>query len=250
MGAAKGILGYPFDSGEFGVIYPPLVKDYVANDNIAFFYSLATVTQEDMWDQYAISRGEDPEGIRYEEAGTPFMQFFTATVQIYNQISEGAYFFLKKMLIPDIVNVDDGYKIMIVEEDNDDLDSIIILNEDNFINFQNALRSAMGHDEVKPPDPDESPIAARFKAKARYRDKIAAKSKQADSLTLDEIIVATCCMHQGITPLNVGELSYPGLMSLFDRLQKKEHYDIQVRAATSGFGGSMKGVKNWMKDNN
>ena len=54
-------------------------------------------------------------------------------------------------------------------------------------------------------NPDENSKVRYFKAKARMRDRVKAKSK--DSLTLGSTLASICCMGIGLTPLNIGELS-------------------------------------------
>jgi len=66
---------------------------------------------------------------------------------------------------------------------------------------------------IDAPDPNEDPRITKMKAKARYRDKIKAKANS--SLNLSSMLVAICCMGIGITPLNIGELSYAFASALF-----------------------------------
>jgi len=80
-----------------------------------------------------------------------------------------------------------------------------MINKDNYFDFQNALRRAVGEKEAEPYNPNENPKVKYFKAKARLRDRVKAKSK--NSLTLGATLASICCMGIGITPLNVGELS-------------------------------------------
>jgi hypothetical protein len=80
-----------------------------------------------------------------------------------------------------------------------------IIKEDNYFEFQNILRRACGDKEVEPYNPDENPKVKYFKAKARLRDRVKAKSK--NGLTLGTTLASICCMGLGITPLNIGELS-------------------------------------------
>jgi len=67
------------------------------------------------------------------------------------------------------------------------------------------LRPAIGEKQVEPYNPNENPKVKYFKAKARMRDRVKAKSK--DGLTLGTVLASICCMGLGINPLNIGELS-------------------------------------------
>ena len=90
----------------------------------------------------------------------------------------------------------------------------MLLTEEEYFDFQNAIREALGDKAKKPPEPEnpnENPIIARIKAKARERDRIKAKQHSKDGISLDTTLVAICCMNLGITPLNIGEMSYAAI---------------------------------------
>jgi hypothetical protein len=73
------------------------------------------------------------------------------------------------------------------------------------------IREGMGDKPVKPPepiDPNEDPRIRRIKELARKRDRIKAKQGNKDGISLDTCLTAICCMGIGITPLNIGEMSY------------------------------------------
>jgi hypothetical protein len=80
------------------------------------------------------------------------------------------------------------------------------LNKDNFFEFQNAIRRALGDKPIEPPRENEDPRIKRMKAKARYRDRI--KAKKGVGITFEETLVSICCMGIGLNPLNIGEISY------------------------------------------
>ena len=83
--------------------------------------------------------------------------------------------------------------------------------ESNFFDFQNALRVVMGDKEIPAPEPDnpnENPRIRAMKEKARMRDRIKAKQGSRNGISLSTCLVAICCMGIGITPLNIGEMSY------------------------------------------
>jgi len=85
------------------------------------------------------------------------------------------------------------------------LDELKIIKEDNYFEFQNMLRRAIGEKESEPYNPNENPKIKYFKAKARLRDRVKAKSK--NGLNFGTTLASICCMGIGITPLNIGELS-------------------------------------------
>jgi hypothetical protein len=74
---------------------------------------------------------------------------------------------------------------------------------------------------VKPPEPvnpNEDPRIARIKAKARERDRIKAKQGNKDGISLSTSLLAICCMGIGITPLNIGEMSYASIGPIMSML--------------------------------
>jgi hypothetical protein len=58
------------------------------------------------------------------------------------------------------------------------IQDLVILEEQDYFDFQNMIREALGEKTVARPDPEdpnEDPRIARIKAKARERDRIKAK---------------------------------------------------------------------------
>jgi hypothetical protein len=96
----------------------------------------------------------------------------------------------------------------------DGIEDLITLKEEEYFEFQNCIRQACGEKPVslpEPPDPDEDPRVTAIKQKARTRDRLKAKQKTKDGLSLQTCLVAICCMGIGITPLNIGEMSYAAI---------------------------------------
>jgi hypothetical protein len=58
-----------------------------------------------------------------------------------------------------------------------------------------------------------------MKAKARYRDSIKNKQDEKKGITLLTNIAAICCMKIGLTPLNIGEISYAAISPLMKMYQ-------------------------------
>jgi len=52
-----------------------------------------------------------------------------------------------------------------------------------------------------------------MKAKARYRDRIKAK-QNAKTDSLINSLASICCMGIGLTPLNIGEMSYAAISTI------------------------------------
>ena len=103
-----------------------------------------------------------------------------------------------------------------------DLSDLRYINEEDFFDFQNLVRDSVGDKPIDPPNPNEDPRIKAMKAKARYRDRIKAKSGK--GLTMLSSLSSLCCMGYNLNPLNIGELSYAAIPILVQVYQEKEKY--------------------------
>ena len=130
------------------------------------------------------------------------------------------------------------------------IDDLILIKEEDFFDFQNIIRSCMGKKIVEPPNPNEHPKLKEMKRKARYRDKIKAKNaaKSKDGASLFTILVSICCMGLGITPLNIGEMSYAAMESVLRKYQEKEKYDLDIKSLLAGADSKKIKPKYWIRN--
>ena len=134
-----------------------------------------------------------------------------------------------------------------------DISQIIYLLEDEYFDFQNAIRESMGDKPVKPPepiDPDEDPRVAEIKRRARERDRKKAKHSSKGGISLNTCLTAICCMGIGITPLNIGEMSYGAVGAIMSMMQEKEKYDIDIRSLLAGADSKKVKPKYWIRNTN
>jgi hypothetical protein len=75
---------------------------------------------------------------------------------------------------------------------------------------------------VVPPDPNEDMIVKKVKAAARRRERL--KNKKSGGTSLTTLLGAICCMGIGLTPLNIGEISYASIDIIVSLYQQKEKY--------------------------
>ena len=61
-------------------------------------------------------------------------------------------------------------------------------------------------------------------------------------------LVAICCMGIGITPLNIGELSYASIEPIMNMMQEKEKYDIDIRSLLAGADSKKIKPKYWIRN--
>ena len=222
-------LSIPFQFQNVCKIYPPKVKEILSESNYPVYKKLFFNSQEDIEDEFAEQK------IPMESVPTPLGYLFELAkdYRIKKIILEGIEFFIKEsavlLLDQQIIIIGDLKETLPKAKSVEDLR---IIDKNNYFNFQNALRRAIGEKEVEPYNPNENPKVKYFKAKARLRDRVKAKSKNA--LTLGATLASICCMGIGITPLNVGELSQAAISVIMRYYQEKQKYEIDIQSLIGG----------------
>ena len=240
----NSFLGLPFQFKHICKIYPPKIKDLLTEENYPVYKKLFLSTQEDIEDQFAENK------LPMDSIPDPLTYLFTLSQQderIKKIAIEGLEFFIKE---PVLLLMDQ--QIIIVGDLKESLSNaksvsdLRIINKDNYFDFQNALRRAIGENEVQPYNPNENPRVKYFKAKARLRDRVKAKSK--DSLTLGSTLASICCMGIGITPLNIGELSQAAISVIMRYYQEKYKYDIDIQSLIAGADSKKVKPQFWIRN--
>lgn len=228
-------------------VYPPTVKDIIADDKVGIFYRILTFSEDDIRDEFKKNKQE------LETVPTAF-EFLLANCyqdQNYRALTRLAFqkfchmdaIFLyeeKRIALCEVIDVPEG------EEP-----SLMFLEEEEFFNFQNAIREAYGNKPIKPPepiDPNEDPRIRRIKEKARERDRIKEKKGAQGGIKLETCLMAICCMGIGITPMNIGDMSYAAVGPLMKMMQDKEKYDIDIRSLLAGADSKKVKPKYWMQN--
>lgn len=246
----KYFLKLPKDFKNKCKIYPPSVKEVVENEYFSKYRYLLTITQEEIEDEFLNKKNENKE---ISTIPTPF-EFLLATSyhnKEIEQIAKDAFYFFIKEPITFLYDrkeilIGDLEEIVKNASSLEDLKKMIMITEEEYFDFQNAIREALGEKKVEPPDPDEDPRVKRIKAKARYRDKV--KAKKGMGITFGTLLVSICCMGIGINPLNVGELSYASVDSLIKTYQEKEKYETDIRALIAGADSKKIKPKYWIRN--
>lgn len=250
----KAFLGIAEDFKGLFNIYPPKIYDTLDTPNFNKFFSLFTISQEDIEDQ--IFSADEQVTINEGDIPTPY-QYITNVCKIDPQyadlIKEGFQFFTHEELtfIPEkdlflLGNLED------ILMNLKDLKELPILKEEDYFDFQNAIRAAMGQDKMEPYNYNKHPKKRKMDAKARLRDRVKAKqsAKTGKGATLENNLASICCMGIGLTPLNIGEMSYAAMSVIMSKYQLKERYDLDMKILTSGFGSNKKiKPKYWMQEN-
>lgn len=241
-------LGFPIKFKDICQVYPPTVNDVIGNDEFSIYQSLFMITQEDLEEAY----GQDE---RASEVPTPFQYLLMVYYQdeeMREKIHKGFDKFIHEpvAIVPEIEMLLIGKK----EEDIDpdvDLDNPRLLTEENYFDFQNMIRMVMGIDKKEPPEPEDpnlDPRIKHYKAKIRAHDRIIAKKKSKKGPTTGTLLAAICCMGIGLTPLNIGEISYACVHWLIAMEQQKEAYDIDIRSLLAGADSKKVKPKYWIKN--
>ena len=241
----KIFLGYPIDFKDICKIYPPKVKDVCGDADFAFCQTLFTITQEELEDAYVNEN--------VPQIPTPFQYLLMNYHQDEGARSKILYGF--KKIIGEPVTIVPELEVVIIgkaEEDLDpnvDLENPRTIDKDNFFDFQNKVREAFGSKPVEKPEEDLDPRVRRYKAKIRASERILAK-KKSNSTNFGTLLAAICCMGIGLTPLNIGEISYACVPWIIGMSQQKEEYDIDIRALLAGADKKKVKPKYWIKDLN
>ena len=226
-------------------IYPPTVKEVITQSYFPIFRKLLMSSQEDIEDD--IEEKVKNKELKIDKIPTPLEFLFSSIAQdkrIEMLAKEGFRFFtheevtfLIEQKIVIIGNLEKKLKTI------NNIDELPILNETNFLKFQNLLRQSIGEKIQELPDPNENPRIKQMKAKARLRDKIKAKK---NGIPLSTTLVSICCMGLGITPLNIGEISYASVSAIMETYQAKEKYEVDIKSMLAG-AKDVK-LKYWIRD--
>jgi len=228
-------------------IYPPTVKEVIQQSYFPVFRKLLMSSQEDIEDDIEERKNKEKD-LSVEKIPTPLEFLLGAVAQdkrIEFLVKEGFKFFihedvtfLTKQKIIIIGNLEEK-KLKAVKH----IDELPILNENNFLKFQNLLRESIGEKPQEAPNPNEHPKIKRMKAKARLRDKVKAKK---GGISFGITLTSICCMGIGITPLNIGEMSYAGVSAIVERYQAKEKYELDIQSMLAGAKDVQ--PKYWIRD--
>ena len=243
------LIGEPLDFQGKLKIYPPRVKDVVANPNFGVYYKVLTINQDNIRDEIGDKLGKN------ETLPTPFefLMLNSQHTKGFSSVVQNAFQFFCHTNIS--FSFEDrriiiGNKNEIVEKIKNQ-EEIIYLDETIFFDFSNMIRQSFGDKPEKPPEPvnpNEDPRITEIKRRARERDRIKAKQQSKNGISLSTCLVAICCMGIGITPLNIGEMSYASVGELMKVMQDKEKYDIDIRSILAGADSKKVKPKYWIRN--
>ena len=224
------------------LIYPPKVRDVVSNPMYGAYSSILTTTAEDIQDMLK------KEGRELDNYPTP-LEFLLANCYEDKNFEKLSLEAFKFFCHTDVIFSYEQKAILF--KDGESVHGVVT--EEEYFNFQNKVRETMGEKAVKPPEPfnpNEDPRIRRIKEKARERDRIKAKQASKGGISLSTCLTAICCMGIGITPLNIGEMSYASVGEIMKMMQDKEKYDIDIRSLLAGASSKKVKPKYWIRNTN
>ena len=236
-------IGAPLSYKQFK-IYPPKVKEVAANPFYSQYLRILTFSQEEIEDEFVEKK------IDIEKMPTPF-EFLLANCYNSKKVAlltkEAFKFFMK-------IDVEFFYEAKVIVVGNlkeilaesKSVDDLVLIKEEDFFDIQNLIREASGEKKVEKPNLNEDPRIKKIKAKARYRDKV--KAKQNKGISLSTCLTAICCMGVGITPLNIGEMSYAAVLTIMEMYQEKEKYHLDVDSLLAGADSKKIKPKYWIRN--
>ena len=236
-------IGAPLSYKQFK-IYPPKVKEVAANSFYSQYLRILTFSQEEIEDEFI------EKNIDIEKMPTPF-EFLLANCYNSKKVAlltkEAFKFFMK-------IDVEFFYEAKIIAvgnlkeilKESKTIDDLVLIKEEDFFDIQNLIREVSGEKKVEKPNPNEDPRVKKIKAKARYRDKI--KAKQNKGISLSTCLTAICCMGIGITPLNIGEMSYAAVPAIMEMYQEKEKYHLDIDSLLAGADSKKIKPKYWIRN--
>ena len=229
-------------------IYPPTVNDVVTNQYFGQYMTLLTYSQEDVEDEFLNAKK------KLEIYPTPmeFMLNNSYHNKQYDELCKSAFkFFIHEEVVflyeQKIIVIGNIQEIL---KTTQSLEDLVVIKEEEFFEFQNAIRACVGKKPAEPYNPNEHPKIREMKRKARYRDKIKSKNaaKNKDGITLFTTLVSICCMGLGITPLNIGEMSYIAIESILRKYQEKEKYELDIDSLLAGADSKKIKPKYWIRN--
>lgn len=239
-------LKFPEEFQKGILVYPPSVNEVVGNKEFNSYRQLLLISQEDIEDRYIEKHRED------EYIPTPFEFLLSSAYsdeRILQLIKRAFYFFIKEdvtiLVEQKIILVGNLQENLDKLKELQDINKLKIINEENYFAFQNLLRQSLGEKELEPPNPNEHPKIKKMKAKARYRDRIKAKQ---NGITLGVTLASICCMRIGLTPLNIGEISYAAISPLMRYCQEQEKYNIDIQSLLAGAKKKDVDLKYWIRN--
>ena len=248
MSKESFFIGQPVPFKKGIKIYPPMVKEVIVEPFYGHYCKILTQSQEDIEDQFL----EENKTLEVYPTPLEFLLNNSYHNSDFEKICRNAF----KFFLHEEVTFIYEQKLIVIGEINEvvknakTLNDLVLLTEKDFFDFQNLIRESVGKKPIEPPNPNEHPKIKEMKRKARYRDRVKEKqaAKNKDGITLFTSLVSICCMGLGITPLNIGEMSYVAIDSILRKYQEKEKYQLDIESLLAGADSKKIKPKYWIRN--
>lgn len=250
----SSFLGLPIKFQDICTIYPPKIKEVVADSSIISLYQILTTSIEDIEDLFDEQRKKNPNANIPDKLPTP-LEFLLSNCFISETTAAMAQKAFECFIHEPVTFLYDNQLILIGSDENlsgiDNITKFRYLSNNNYFDFQNLIRESIGEAPITLPDPNENPITKKVKAAGRKRQRMAAKTaaKKGVRNTLTLNLGAICCMGIGLTPLNIGEMSYAAINVLTTLYQQKEKYQLDMDSIMAGANPKKVHPKYWIREN-
>lgn len=243
----KAFLKLPIEVPGLCKVYPPSINDVASETYFPLYREFLTRSVEDLEDLYEKKHIEG-------EAPTPLQTIlgFSMLGAENMKVMQNAFSFFIKEPVTFLLET----QCILIGEPEVELkkgavEKLRLLKEDNFNNFQNAIRLAVGEDPYEPfiiPE-GEDPRKTRMRRLARQRDRVAKKGKKnGEGLNFSASLAAICCMNLGLSPLTVGEISYAAMGTLIRYYQEKRKYETDIETLLAGGDSKKIKPKDWIRN--
>lgn len=243
-------LGLPREFKNICTIYPPTVNDVVSTKEYNLYVRCLTIDEDDVLESLHDKIDQ------LDKMPTPF-EFMLANCynnQEYCAFTKAAF----RFFIHEEINFFYEEKLIVIGNLAEiiptlkSFEDLRCIRETDYFDFSNAIREAIGMKPriaLPPPDPNENPRIRRMKEKARYRDHIKEKhGVKGAGISLSTTFASLCCMGIGITPLNIGEMSYASISTLIRTYQEKDKYETDIKSLLAGADKKKVHPKYWIRD--
>lgn len=242
----KAFLRIPYNFQNKCKVYTPSIEEVFSDEHFNLYKTILCISQEDIQDEYTEKK------IDIDKYPTP-LEYLLSNTYKNNELEQimckGFEFFIHEPVtfLYEIKAIVIG-KIDEIIKNIHKITDLVLITEKEYFDFQNTIRLALGEQKIEPPNPDENPKITRMKAKARYRDRIKAKKGVSGGISLQTSLEALCCIGIGLTPLNIGQISYAAVGPLMSRYQLKDKYETDVKSLLAGAKPNKVHPVYWIKD--
>ena len=249
MNKELSFIGEPVEFKPGIKIYPPKVREVIVCQDYGIYNQILTYTQEDIEDEFLEAKTP------LEVYPTP-LEFLLNNAYHHKQYEEKAKAAFKFFIHEEVTFLYEQKVIVVgnIEEvlkNVQTIDELVMIKEEEYFDFQNAIRACLGRKAAEKPQVDLNPKIAEIKRKARRAERLRAKQAakgKGDGISLYTILVSICCMGLGITPLNIGEMSYVAIEAILRKYQEKEKYQLDIESLLAGADSKKIKPKYWIRN--